>query len=156
MFHFLWIVLLSNFQGENPSWRESILERIHHGASSSGENPPWRESTMERIHPGESNSGENPPWESTLERAILEKIRPDRPSVGRLCPLTRRCPTSCHTFSNFFLNFFNVFFKQMFGFVHFDRGKCYVESFAKTKWNRQGVFYVCWFWLRYARLSLFQ
>ena len=170
MFHFLWIVLLSNFQGENPSWRESTMERVVLERIHPGGNPPWRESTLERaslerIRPGGNppwkeptleraileiiRHGENPPWrESTLERAILERIRPENPLwseqfwresalIGRVLVVFARSPGGAlhrvTLFPTFFSTFFNVFFKQMFGFVHFDRGKCYVESFAKTK-----------------------
>ena len=149
MFHFLWIVLLSNFQGENPSWRESTMERVVLERIHPGGNPPWRESTLERASLERIRPGGNPPWkEPTLERAILERIRPENPLwseqfwresalIGRVLVVFARSPGGAlhrvTLFPTFFSTFFNVFFKQMFGFVHFDRYKCYVESFAKTK-----------------------
>ena len=45
----------------------------------------------------------------------LKKIHPGRPTVGRLCPLTRRCPKLCHTF---FFNFFEISLNCVTLFLH--------------------------------------
>ena len=117
MFHFLWIVLLSNFQGENPSWREStmervVLERIHPGESQSGENPPWRESTLEGTHPGESNSGDNPPW----RESTLEGIHPGASNSGENPPWSAECWSSlpAHPAVPYIVSHFFQLFSQLF------------------------------------------